>query len=83
MIGLLYVFRQLCCNLLSQLFRSTYELPSSGFFFKGAAFGMYTTGNGKPSLTKAEFAYLVNSHKGGHKWILRTKNDSIIEISEK
>ncbi|KXN83251.1 Beta-xylosidase [Leucoagaricus sp. SymC.cos] len=31
--------------------------PAGGFFFKGAAFSMYNTGNGKPSLTKAEFAY--------------------------
>ncbi|KAJ3569571.1 hypothetical protein NP233_g4968 [Leucocoprinus birnbaumii] len=31
--------------------------PAGGFFFKGAAFSMYNTGNGKPSLTKAEFAF--------------------------
>lgn len=31
--------------------------PAGGFFFKGAAFSMYNTGTGKPSLTKAEFAY--------------------------
>jgi hypothetical protein len=28
-----------------------------GFFFKGAAFGMYNTGNGKPSLAPADFEY--------------------------
>jgi hypothetical protein len=27
------------------------------FFFKGAAFGVYNTGNGKPSLVPADFEY--------------------------
>ncbi|KAJ7688997.1 glycosyl hydrolase [Mycena rosella] len=31
--------------------------PVGGFFFKGAAFGVYNTGNGKPSLAPADFAY--------------------------
>ncbi|XP_006456509.1 hypothetical protein AGABI2DRAFT_211524 [Agaricus bisporus var. bisporus H97] len=31
--------------------------PAGGFFFKGAAFAIYNTGNGKPSLTKARFGY--------------------------
>ncbi|PFH49178.1 glycoside hydrolase family 43 protein [Amanita thiersii Skay4041] len=31
--------------------------PSGGFFFKGASFGMYSTGNGKPSLVPADFEY--------------------------
>ncbi|KAF9449222.1 glycoside hydrolase family 43 protein [Macrolepiota fuliginosa MF-IS2] len=31
--------------------------PTGGFFFKGTSFAVYNTGNGKPSLTKAEFAY--------------------------
>lgn len=28
-----------------------------GFFFKGASFGIYNTGNGKPSLVFADFKY--------------------------
>jgi hypothetical protein len=28
-----------------------------GFFFKGASFGIYNTGNGKPTLCPADFAY--------------------------
>ncbi|KAJ7982838.1 glycoside hydrolase family 43 protein [Mycena polygramma] len=31
--------------------------PVGGFFFKGAAFGVYNTGNGKPSLAPADFEY--------------------------
>ncbi|KAJ7711985.1 glycoside hydrolase family 43 protein [Mycena metata] len=31
--------------------------PVGGFFFKGAAFGVYNTGNGKPSLSPADFEY--------------------------
>lgn len=31
--------------------------PVGGFFFKGAAFGVYNTGNGKPSISPADFAY--------------------------
>ncbi|KAF9467557.1 glycoside hydrolase family 43 protein [Collybia nuda] len=31
--------------------------PTGGFFFKGAAFGAYNTGNGKPSLVPADFGY--------------------------
>ncbi|CAK5277866.1 unnamed protein product [Mycena citricolor] len=31
--------------------------PAGGFFFKGAAFGIYNTGNGKPCLSPADFAY--------------------------
>ncbi|KAL0948330.1 hypothetical protein HGRIS_010917 [Hohenbuehelia grisea] len=31
--------------------------PPGGFFFKGAAFSVYSTGNGKPSLALADFAY--------------------------
>lgn len=33
------------------------HLLHSGFFFKGAAFGVYNTGNGKPSLSPAHFAF--------------------------
>ncbi|KAH7097467.1 glycosyl hydrolase [Auriculariales sp. MPI-PUGE-AT-0066] len=31
--------------------------PAGGFFFKGTGFGVYNTGNGKPTLVKARFAY--------------------------
>ncbi|KAF9482404.1 hypothetical protein BDN70DRAFT_853440 [Pholiota conissans] len=31
--------------------------PAGGFFFKGASFGIYNTGNGKPTLSPADFAY--------------------------
>ncbi|KAG6806476.1 hypothetical protein H0H93_002903 [Arthromyces matolae] len=31
--------------------------PAGGFYFKGAAFGIYNTGNGKPSLVPADFKY--------------------------
>ncbi|TFK38334.1 glycosyl hydrolase [Crucibulum laeve] len=31
--------------------------PAGGFFFKGASFGTYNTGNGKPSFVPADFAY--------------------------
>ncbi|KAG6885323.1 hypothetical protein C0993_003170 [Termitomyces sp. T159_Od127] len=31
--------------------------PAGGFFFKGASFGVYNTGNGKPSLISADFKY--------------------------
>ncbi|KAG6889474.1 hypothetical protein C0995_001001 [Termitomyces sp. Mi166 len=31
--------------------------PAGGFFFKGASFGIYNTGNGKPSLVPADFKY--------------------------
>jgi len=31
--------------------------PSGFFFFKGVQFGLYNTGNGKPSLSPADFAY--------------------------
>ncbi|KAK7039419.1 glycosyl hydrolase [Favolaschia claudopus] len=31
--------------------------PVGGFFFKGASFGLYNTGNGKPSLALADFKY--------------------------
>ncbi|KAF8170379.1 glycosyl hydrolase [Pholiota molesta] len=31
--------------------------PAGGFFFKGASFGIYNTGNGKPTLCPADFAY--------------------------
>ncbi|KAF8881567.1 glycosyl hydrolase [Infundibulicybe gibba] len=31
--------------------------PVGGFFFKGASFGVYNTGNGKPSLQNADFKY--------------------------
>ncbi|KAJ7226921.1 glycoside hydrolase family 43 protein [Mycena pura] len=31
--------------------------PFGGFFFQGTAFGVYSTGNGMPSLTPADFAY--------------------------
>jgi len=31
--------------------------PAGGFFFKGASFGIYNTGNGKPSLIPADFKY--------------------------
>ncbi|KAG5352016.1 hypothetical protein C0989_004212 [Termitomyces sp. Mn162] len=31
--------------------------PSGGFFFKGTSFGIYNTGNGKPSLIPADFKY--------------------------
>jgi hypothetical protein len=33
------------------------DIDNSGFFFKGAAFGVYNTGNGKPSLAPADFEY--------------------------
>ncbi|KAF7361476.1 hypothetical protein MSAN_01180900 [Mycena sanguinolenta] len=33
------------------------RIGNSGFFFKGAAFGVYNTGNGKPSLAPADFEY--------------------------
>ncbi|KAJ7591517.1 glycoside hydrolase family 43 protein [Mycena floridula] len=32
--------------------------PFGGFFFKGAAFGLYSTGNGFPSVVPADFAYV-------------------------
>ncbi|KAF5311819.1 hypothetical protein D9619_003596 [Psilocybe cf. subviscida] len=31
--------------------------PAGGFFFKGASFGVYSTGTGKPMLSSADFAY--------------------------
>ncbi|KAK7438643.1 hypothetical protein VKT23_017976 [Stygiomarasmius scandens] len=31
--------------------------PAGGFFFKGASFGIYNTGNGMPTLVPADFAY--------------------------
>ncbi|KAG6907505.1 hypothetical protein DXG01_008649 [Tephrocybe rancida] len=31
--------------------------PAGGFFFKGTSFGIYNTGNGKPSLVPADFKY--------------------------
>ncbi|KAG6810106.1 hypothetical protein H0H92_013268 [Tricholoma furcatifolium] len=31
--------------------------PAGGFFFKGAAFGVYNTGNGRPNLAPADFKY--------------------------
>ncbi|KAG5636021.1 hypothetical protein H0H81_009371 [Sphagnurus paluster] len=31
--------------------------PAGGFFFKGASFGIYNTGNGRPSLIPADFKY--------------------------
>ncbi|KAF5371570.1 hypothetical protein D9758_003442 [Tetrapyrgos nigripes] len=34
------------------------SIPTAGgFFFKGASFGIYNTGNGKPTLVPADFAY--------------------------
>lgn len=33
------------------------NLACRGFFFKGAAFGIYNTGNGKPSLVSADFKH--------------------------
>jgi len=29
--------------------------PVNNFFFKGAAFGVYNTGNGRPTLNPADF----------------------------
>ncbi|KAF5376443.1 hypothetical protein D9615_008672 [Tricholomella constricta] len=31
--------------------------PAGGFFFKGVSFGIYNTGNGRPSLVPADFKY--------------------------
>ncbi|KAF8057563.1 glycoside hydrolase family 43 protein [Lyophyllum atratum] len=31
--------------------------PAGGFFFKGASFGIYNAGNGRPSLVPADFKY--------------------------
>ncbi|RDB21914.1 Non-reducing end alpha-L-arabinofuranosidase BoGH43B [Hypsizygus marmoreus] len=31
--------------------------PAGGFFFKGVSFGVYNTGNGKPTLAHADFEY--------------------------
>ena len=37
--------------------RSAKEELNRDFFFKGAAFGIYSTGNFKPTLTPADFKY--------------------------
>ncbi|KAJ8496769.1 hypothetical protein ONZ45_g12321 [Pleurotus djamor] len=37
---------------------SSVSLPTAGgFFFKGVSFGVYNTGNGRPTLAPADFAY--------------------------
>ncbi|GLB42704.1 putative glycosyl hydrolase 43 family protein [Lyophyllum shimeji] len=37
--------------------------PAGGFFFRGASFGIYNTGNGRPSLVTADFKYWKQTPK--------------------
>ncbi|GLB36922.1 putative glycosyl hydrolase 43 family protein [Lyophyllum shimeji] len=37
--------------------------PAGGFFFKGTSFGIYNTGNGRPSLVSADFKYWKQTPK--------------------
>ncbi|GLB34424.1 putative glycosyl hydrolase 43 family protein [Lyophyllum shimeji] len=37
--------------------------PAGGFFFKGTSFGIYKTGNGRPSLVSADFKYWKQTPK--------------------